>query len=391
MRLTAALLLLLGSPALASPLAERIDRLAAAAEPRVIEARRHLHQNPELSNREVETAAYVARRLRQLGLTVETGIARHGVVATLRGGRPGRSVALRADMDALPVTEEVDLPFKSTRRSTFDGQEVGVMHACGHDAHTAILLGAAEVLSALRDELPGTVHFIFQPAEEGAPAGEEGGAERMVAEGVLARAPAPEAIFGLHVFPQYEVGQVGWRRGGVLASSDNLDITVHGRQTHGAYPWQGVDPIVVASQIVLGLQTVASRQMDISRAPVIVTIGKIEGGVRQNIIPEQVRMKGTLRALDPEMRLQLHEKVRRTVEQIAASAGARAEVAIGTDHAYPVTVNDAALTTQLLPTLQRVVGAGLVEARPVLGAEDFSFFAERIPGLYLSLGIRTPG
>ena len=374
-----------------SALHAEIDRLALKIEPQVIETRRHLHQNPELSNREVETARYVAARLRKLGLEVQTGVARHGVVAVLRGERPGVVVALRADMDALPVVEEVDLPFKSVKRASFDGKDVGVMHACGHDAHTAILLGVAEVLSANRERLPGTVKFIFQPAEEGAPAGEEGGAEVMVAEGVLTRDPAPTAIFGLHVFPQYEAGQIAWRAGGVLASSDNLDIVVRGRQTHGAYPWLGVDPIVIASQIILGLQTIPSRQMDLSKAPVIVTIGSIEGGVRRNIIADTVTLKGTLRSLDPQMRTDLQQRVRRTAENIAMSAGATVEVRIGDEHAYPVTYNDPDLTARLLPTLQRVAGPGVVPAIPCLGAEDFSFFAQKIPGLYLSLGIRTPG
>jgi amidohydrolase len=370
----------------------RIDRLADQVEPHVIEYRRYIHQHPELSNREVETAKYVAAHLKQLGLEVQTGVANNGVVAILRGGRPGPVVALRADMDALPVAEEVDLPFKSTVRSTFDGKDVGVMHACGHDAHTGMLLGVAEVLTQLKEQLPGTVKFIFQPAEEGAPAGEHGGAELMVKEGVLSKAPKPEVIFGLHVFSFYDAGQIAYRAGGALASADDMTITVRGRQAHGAAPWQGIDPIVVASQIVLGLQTIPSRQMEITKAPVIVTIGKIEGGVRNNIIPDEVVMKGTLRALDPAMRLDLQQRVRRTAESIAASAGATAKVEIGTETSYPVTVNNPALTAQMIPTLKRVAGdKNAFEGDPILGAEDFSFFAQEVPGLFVFAGIRRPG
>lgn len=369
-----------------------VDRLVAEVEPKVIEWRRYLHQHPELSNREYETAKYVAARLKKLGLQVQTGVAGTGVVAILKGAKPGPVVALRADMDALPVTEQVDLPFKSTVRSTYDGKAVGVMHACGHDAHTAMLLGAAEVLSKLKDQLPGSVKFIFQPAEESAPAGERGGAEVMVEQGVLSRDPKPEVIFGLHVFTQWETGQLAYAEGPAMASSDDLSITVHGRQTHGAAPWNGIDPIVVSSQIVMGLQTIASRQMDTTKAPVIVTIGKIEGGVRNNIIPDEVTMKGTLRALDTGMQQDLQQRVKRTAENIAESAGASADVEVGAGHAYPVTVNDPALARRMLPTLQQVAGADRVlQVKPMLTAEDFSFYAREIPGLFLFMGIRTPG
>lgn len=372
--------------------AASVDELAAGIEPRLIQDRRHLHQNPELGNREFKTAAYVAARLKLLGLEVQTGVAHTGVVAILRGGKPGPVVALRADMDALPVTEEVDLPFASKLRSSFDGKEVGVMHACGHDAHTSILLGTAEVLTQLRPQLAGTVKFIFQPAEEGAPRGEEGGAQLMLKQGVMSKAPKPEVIFGLHVFSQWDVGQIKYRSGGAMASADDLVIRVRGKQTHGAAPWQGVDPIVVASQIVLGLQTIASRQMEVTKGPVIVTIGKIEGGVRNNIIPDEVLMKGTLRSLDADMRADLHARVRRTAEQIASAAGASATVEIGAETAYPVTYNDPALTARMLPTLQRVAGADQVaEVPPILGAEDFSYYAQEVPGLFLFLGARTPG
>lgn len=390
--LTLCAALLAPLPADAAELSAEVERLSAEVEARMIQDRRHLHQHPELSNREVDTAAYLARRLKKLGLPVQTGVARTGVIAVLEGGRPGPVVALRADMDGLPVVEEVDVPFRSTQRSTYDGKDVGVMHACGHDGHMAILLGVAEVASRLKAQWPGTLKLIFQPAEEGAPAAEEGGAELMVREGVLSRAPRPEVIFGLHLFSQWDVGQIAYRAGAAMASSDDLTITVRGRQTHGARPWAGIDPIVVSAQIVEGLQTLVSRQMDISQAPVIVTIGKIEGGVRNNIIPDEVVMKGTLRALDTGMQKDLHERVRRTAEKIAESAGATARVEIGAGHAYPVTVNDPELTRRMLPSLRRVAGENNVfEVPPMLGAEDFSFFAREIPGLFLFVGVRTPG
>jgi amidohydrolase len=369
-----------------------IDRLANQVEPHVIANRRYIHQHPELSNRETETAAYIAEHLQALGLEVHTGIAKTGVVAVLRGGKPGPVVALRSELDALPVVEEVDLPFKSTVRSTFDGQEVGVMHACGHDAHMGILLGVAEVLTQLKAQLHGSVKFIFQPAEEGAPSGEEGGAALMVKEGVLSNEPKPDVIFGLHVWTTFETGQIAWRAGGIMAAADSLKIVVHGRSTHGAMPWNGVDPIVVAAQIVLGLQTIASRQVDLTKAPVVVTIGKIEGGVRSNIIPDTVMLAGTIRSLDPKMRTDVLERVRRTAENIAASSGASAEVQIGTDYADPVTYNDPALMARMLPTLERVAGpSGLVETTPFTPSEDFSIYQQHIPGIFFFLGVRKPG
>lgn len=370
----------------------RIDQLAADINGTLVEDRRWLHQHPELSNREVNTAAYVARRLKKLGLKVQTGVAKTGVVAILEGGQPGPVIALRSDMDGLPVVEEVELPFKSKVKSTYDGKDVGVMHACGHDGHMAILMGVAEVASKLKAEWPGTLKLIFQPAEEGAPDGEEGGAELMVKEGVMSRAPRPEVVFGLHLFSQWDVGQLALRSGGAMASSDDLDIVVHGRQTHGARPWAGIDPIVVSAQIIQGLQTITSRQMDISQAPVVVTIGKIEGGVRSNIIPDSVRMRGTLRALDTGMQKDMQQRVIRTVTKIAESAGTTADVSIGSGHAYPVTYNDPALTKAMMPTLQRVVGDNQVLDVPaMLGAEDFSFLAREVPGLFVFVGVRTPG
>jgi len=369
-----------------------IDKLADQVEPHVIANRRYIHQHPELSNRETETAAYVAEHLRALGLEVRTGVAKTGVVAVLRGGKPGPVVALRSELDALPVTEEVDLPFKSTVRSTFDGKEVGVMHACGHDAHMGMLLGVAEIFSKLRPQLRGTVKFIFQPAEEGAPAGEEGGAALMVKEGVLSDEPKPEVIFGLHAWTIFEAGQIAWRAGGLMAGADDLKIVVRGRSTHGAMPWNGVDPIVVASQIVLGLQTIVSRQVNLTKAPVIVTIGKIDGGVRSNIIPDAVTMDGTIRILDPKMHEDVLERVRHTAENIAAASGATAEVTIGAGVADPVTYNDPALMARMLPTLARVAGAGgLIETTPFTPSEDFSIYQQKIPGIFFFLGVRKPG
>ena len=390
----AALAALVALPALAQAdrpdLAARVDALVPEVMPRVVEYRRHIHQNPELSNRETETAAYVAEHLAGLGIEVRTGVARTGVVGVLRGGRPGPTVALRADMDALPVTEQVDLPFASTATSIYNGMEVGVMHACGHDAHVGMLMGVAEVLAAVRDELPGTVVFLFQPAEEGAPAGEApAGAEQMVAEGALGEA---EAVFGLHVTSSHEVGELKTRPGGMMASADNLEIVVRGKQTHGAYPWGGVDPIATSALIVTGLQTIVSRQMDLTTAPAVVTIGRIDGGVRSNIIPDSVLMVGTIRALDGGMRAELHERIRRTATDIASSQGATATVTIADEYGYPVTANDPALLRRMTPTLQRVAGDGLdTDVAPVLGAEDFSYYANTVPGLFVWLGIRTPG
>ncbi|HXG38983.1 MAG TPA: amidohydrolase [Bacteroidota bacterium] len=369
-----------------SSLKLKIDNLAKAVEPKVVEWRRHFHQYPELSNREFKTAEKVAAHLKALGLEVQTGIAHTGVVGLLRGGKPGPVVALRADMDALPVTERVNLPFASKERAVYNGQEVGVMHACGHDTHVAILMGAAEVLSAIKNDLRGSVKFIFQPAEEGAPEGEEGGAELMVKQGVLEN-PKVDVIFGLHINAQQEVNTIEYRPRGTYAASDRFRIVVKGKQTHGAYPAGGIDPIVVASQIVMGLQTIVSRQVDLTQAPVVVSVGSIHGGVRNNIIPEEVELVGTIRTLDTDMQRAVHEKIRRTATSIAESAGARADVQIVLG--YPVTYNDPALTEKMLPTLQAVAGKENVRLREVqMGAEDFSFFAQKVPGLYFNLGGR---
>jgi amidohydrolase len=367
---------------------ERLDRAAAEVMPRVIAWRRDFHEHPELGNREVRTSRIVADHLRRLGLEVRTNVAHTGVVGVLRGGRPGAVVALRADMDALPVTEETDVPFRSTVRTEYNGREVGVMHACGHDAHTAMLMGAAEVLAGLKADLPGSVVFLFQPAEEGPPAGEDGGAALMIKEGALDQ-PKVDAIFGLHVFP-FEAGGLRFRPRGFMAASDTLTIKVRGRQTHGALPWEGVDTVVVSSQVVLGLQTIVSRQANLATAPAVVTIGRIEGGNRSNIIPDEVTLEGTIRTFDEAMRLLIHERIRRTATNIAEAAGATADVRIAAGN--PVTFNDPGLTAEMTPSLKRVA-SGLCEPdAPVsTAAEDFSLYARKVPGLYVFLGIAPKG
>ena len=369
---------LLPTHALATDVTAKID----AVMPKVVEWRRDFHQHPELSNQEFRTAKIVADHLRSLGMEVETEVAHTGVVGTLRGG-DGPIVALRADMDGLPVTELVDLPFASKARSVYQGREVGVMHACGHDNHVAILMGVAEVLAGMGDDLPGTVKFIFQPAEEGTPDGSVGGAELMLMEGAFEN-PRPDVVFGLHVFP-FPAGTIATRPGGLMASSDRHQITIKGKQTHGAVPWAGVDPIVTASQVVLGLQTIVSRQLDATLTPSIVTIGRVEGGVRNNIIPESVELEGTIRTFDAETRIDIHKRVRRTATNIAEAAGATADVVI--DQGYGVTRNDPNLFRQMSPTLERVAGDRFIEAPQTTTAEDFSYFANEVPGLFLFLGV----
>ena len=367
----------------------RIDARAAALESKVIAWRRDLHQHPELSNREVRTAGVVAEHLQALGLKVQTGVAHTGVVGLLDSGRRGPVIALRADMDALPVTEEVDLPFASRTRANFNGQEVGVMHACGHDCHVAILMGVVELLAGMKQQLAGSIKFIFQPAEEGPPPGEDGGAALMIKQGVLEN-PKPDAIFGLHVFAGIEAGTIAYRPGPTMASADRMKIVVNGRQTHAAMPWRGVDPIVISSQIVLGLQTIISRQVDLSLEPAVLSIGAIKGGVRDNIIPDAVELLGTVRTFDEAMRADIRERVRNTVEMIAKSAGATAQVHF--DSAYPVTVNDVSLTERMVPTLQRVAGADKVfVGQKITGYEDFSYYQQKIPGFFYFLGITPRG
>jgi amidohydrolase len=366
----------------ASPWSDAINEKVEAIMPDVISWRRDIHEHPELSNRETRTAAKIAEHLRSLDIDVETGVAHTGVVGVLEGGTPGPVVGLRADMDALPVKERVDVPFASTATSTYNGETVPVMHACGHDTHVAMLMGVAEVLASLRDELPGTVKFIFQPAEEGAPEGEEGGADLMIAEGALQN-PDVDVMFGLHIHSKTEVGTINYRPGSIMAASDVFRITVKGKQTHGSTPWEGVDPVVTASQIVNGLQTVVSRRSELTNEAAVVSVGKIEGGVRSNIIPEEVKMVGTIRTLDTEMQKRVHAEIRRTATNIAKSQGATADVEI--DTGYPVTKNDPALTERMAPTLQRVADTTQV-INPITGAEDFSYFQRKVPGLYFFVG-----
>ncbi|WP_299985108.1 amidohydrolase [uncultured Pontibacter sp.] len=384
--------LLVTIPAFAqdSKLLAKANTMADKLEPKVIEWRRDFHQYPELGNRETKTAEKIAAHLRKLGMEVQTGVAHTGVVGILKGGKPGPVVALRADIDGLPVTERVDLPFASKERSTYNGQEVGVMHACGHDTHIAMLMGAAEILAGMKNDLKGTVKFIFQPAEEGSPIGEEGGAALMVKEGVLDKGPKPEVIFGLHINSQTEVGTIKYTPGGTMASADIFRIKVKGKQSHGAYPWSGIDPIVVSAQIINGLQTIISRQTQLPEGAAVITVGSIHGGVRNNIIPEEVLMEGTIRALDVEMQKKLHEKINLTATKIAESSGAVAEVEIIPQ--TPVTYNDPTLTERMLPTLHTVAGRDkVVLAKAVTGAEDFAFYQEKIPGLFLFVGGMSKG
>ena len=367
----------------------QVDDLAKAIEPKVIEWRRHIHQYPELSNREFKTAEYVANYLRTLDLEVQTGIAITGVLGILRTGKPGPVVALRADMDALPVVERVDLPFASKERSTYMGQEVGVMHACGHDAHVAMLMGAAQVLTQMKDQLRGTVVFIFQPAEEGPPPGEEGGAKLMVKEGVLKNNNV-DVIFGLHVNSATESGVIRYRPEGVMAAADRFLINVKGKQTHGSTPWTGVDPIIVAAQIVEGLQFIVGRQTELTKEAAVISVGRIQGGVRNNIIPEEVEIEGTIRTLDVGMQEKIHADIRRMATHIAQSMGATAEVQI-INH-VPVTYNDPKLTEEMLPILYATAGKEKVLlTKAITGAEDFSYFAREVPGLFLFVGAMTPG
>ena len=360
------------------------DAAASRIEGRVIEWRRDIHAHPELGNREHRTAALVADHLERLGLQVTTGVAHTGVVGLLRGGKPSSTVALRADMDALPVTEEVDLPFASKVKTIWAGKETGVMHACGHDTHVAMLMGVAEILAGMRAQLKGNVKFIFQPAEEGPPPGETGGAALMVKQGVMA-GPKVDVVFGLHIGSMLEAGTLAYRPGPALAAADILRITVKGRQTHGSAPWTGVDPIVVSAQIILGLQTIVSRQIKVTEEPAVLSIGSINGGNRFNIIPDKVEMTGTIRTFDEAMREDIHERIRITATNIAAAAGATAEVEI--EKPYSVTINDPALTEQMLPTLQRVAGSNkVILIGKITGAEDFSFFAQKAPGLFIFLG-----
>lgn len=375
-----------GAFAQTDALKAQVAKKADAMQPQLVTWRRDLHEHPELGNHETRTAGIIATHLKALGLEVKTGVAKTGVVGLLKGGKPGPVVALRADIDGLPIIERTPVPFASKVKTTYNNAEVGVMHACGHDTHVAMLMGVAQVLSSMKSELHGTVKFIFQPAEEGAPFGEEGGAELMVKEGVLQN-PKVDVIFGLHINAQTEVGKITYRPGGTMAAVNDLQITVKGRQAHGAYPWSSVDPVVVSAQIINNLQTIVSRNLNVTENAGVVTIGAINGGNRSNIIPEQVVMLGTIRALSSADEKMMIERVKTIATKTAEAAGATAEVKIPLSTHYPVTYNDPALTEKMLPTLQATAGAANVMLKPpVTGAEDFSFYQEKVPGLFFFLG-----
>ncbi|CAM1363058.1 amidohydrolase [Tenacibaculum xiamenense] len=353
-------------------------------EAKVIKWRRHFHQNPELSNREFNTAKVIAKHLKSLGIETQENVAKTGVVGVLKGPTGTKVVALRADIDALPVRERNDLEFKSTITSEYLGKEVGVMHACGHDTHTAILMGVAELLSKHKDKINGTVKFIFQPAEEGAPEGEEGGAELMVKEGVL-KNPDVDAIFGLHISSGLDVGRILYKPRGIMAASQSYKINVKGKQSHGSRPWSGVDPIVASAKIIDGLQTIISREADLTNEGAVITVGKIDSGVRSNIIPESATMIGTIRTLDYKMQKQINDRMKEMVPTIAKAY--RAEATIAIEKGYPITYNDVDLTQMALPTLQKVAGMeNVILTKAITGAEDFSFFQKEVPGFYFFLG-----
>jgi len=360
-----------------------------AVDAKVIAWRRDLHQNPELSNREFRTAKLVAEHLKALGLEVETGIAHTGVVGLLKTGKPGPTIALRADMDALPVTERVDLPFRSVARSNYRGEDVGVMHACGHDSHTAVLMGVAEALTKAKSRLRGNVLFVFQPAEEGAPPGEEGGASVMLKEGIFTKYK-PEVAFGWHAWASLNTGVIGYRSGPLLARSQAWRAVVNGKGTHGSRPWQGIDPIVVSAQIVNGLQTVVSRQVDITKNPAVVSVGAIKGGVRNNIIPDSVELIGTIRTFDNAQFKQVTDSMQRMIEETAKASGTTATFELD-PYSNPVTYNDPKLTARVLPALQHVAGAKVQEMPLITGAEDFAYFAQTVPSFFFMVGVTPKG
>lgn len=369
-------------------------KIAAAAdniESKVISWRRDIHEHPELGNSEFRTSALIAKHLEALGMEVRTQVAKTGIVAVLKGERPGPVVALRADMDALPVTERNDLPFASKVKATYNGQEVGLMHACGHDAHVAVLMGVAEIFAAMKKELPGTIKFIFQPAEEGVPLGEVGGARQMIKEGALTN-PDADVIFGLHTDPKVEAGKITYRSGATMAAVNNMRIVVKGKGSHGANPWYSIDPIVVSAQIINNLQTIVSRNLNLTRNPGVVTIGLINGGTRWNIIPEQVEMMGTIRAFSEEDKKLIVDRLKQIVTKTAEAAGATAEIQVPYTTDYPSAYNDPALLEKMLPTLKRTIGEdNLIAAPPETGAEDFAFYQQKIPGLFLFFGTMPKG
>jgi len=370
-------------------LSDRISTAALKIEDKVIAWRRDIHQNPELSYQETRTAALAAEHLKKLGIEVRTGVGITGVVGILKGGKPGGVVALRADMDALPVEERVDVPFASKAKAQWLGQTVPVMHACGHDAHVAILMGVAEILAGMREEIAGTVKFLFQPNEEGSYDGRPSGAQAMIDDGVFGD-PVPTAVFGLHVTSALATGVIALRPGGLMASADSLKIDIQGRQTHGSSPWRGVDPVVTAAQIILALQTIPSRQLDVTKTPAVLTIATIHGGVRGNIIPDSLEMQGTIRTHDEEVRADIWKRVKKTASAIAETQGATATVKVF--QGVPVTYNDPPLTAWGTKSLGRGLGEERVtESRPVMGAEDFSILAQKVPGMFFFLGVTPPG
>lgn len=366
-----------------------IAQKSTAILPQVIEWRRHIHQNPELGNREFKTAEYIANYLKSLGLEVKTGVGKTGVVAILTGGKPGPCIGLRADMDGLPVAERADIPFKSTVKSDYNGQQVSVMHACGHDTHISMLMGAAQVLSTMKKDIAGTVKFVFQPAEEGPPANEEGGAPLMIKEGVMEN-PKIDAMFGIHISSELEIGDIRYKSGSFMASSDWFSIKIKGKQTHGSTPWTGIDPIVVGTQIINGLQTIVSRQEDLTIAPVVITVGQFNAGVRPNIIPEDATMVGTIRTLDAKTQKDVHERIRKVANSIANAWGATVDVSIDTKTL--VTYNNPELVKKMLPSLEKAAGKDHVIAGTwTTGAEDFSFFGENIPAFFFNVGGKPKG
>lgn len=382
--------LILALPTAQSVASTDVDAWAKPVDVKVQNWRRDFHQFPELGNREFRTAKAVAAHLKSLGLEVTTGIAHTGVTAVLKGGKPGPRIALRADMDALPVTESSGLPFESKQTTEYRGEKVGVMHACGHDAHTAVLMGVAEVLTKHRSEVPGEVLFIFQPAEEGAPDGETGGAEQMLAEGVFKKFK-PDAVFGLHVWSTLSAGQIGYRAGPAMAAVDSFKIVVQGKQTHGARPWAGIDPIVTSAELVTSAQTIVSRKMNLTQQPVVLSFGAIKGGIRTNIIPESVEMIGTIRTFDEDMRQSLFTDFRTIAEHVAAAHGANAIAQIPFGPSYPKLVNSPELTARMLPSLKKVAGDGVVEMDLLTISEDFSFFSNDVPGFYFFVGSTSKG
>lgn len=368
----------------AQDISKTINEKALAIQPKLAEWRRHIHQNPELGNREFKTAAYIVEHLKNLGLEIKTGVAKTGVVAILKGGKPGPCIALRADMDALPVRERVNLPFASKDSADYLGQKVPVMHACGHDSHVAMLIGTAEVLSSMKKDIAGTVKFIFQPAEEGAPGNEEGGAALMVKEGVMDN-PKVDVVFGMHIESAIPAGDIQYKSGSFMASSDWFTIKVKGKSSHGSQPWLAVDPISISAQIIEGLQNIVSRQMDLTKAPIVITVGKIHSGVRSNIIPEEALLEGTIRTLDGNMQEDVHKRIKQTAEKIAEASNAVAEVFIDTKTL--VTYNTPALVEKMLPSLQTAAGKENVRSMEwVTGAEDFSYFGTKAPAFFFFLG-----